>query len=357
MIKYLLIILSLTGFSASPLCIYKNFDGVWNFVDSEGEIFKTRTDIVKYGGYREDRHRVLLDVDGEEKWAFLDKKGELLFTLDYGFVKDYYDGMSMVANETRDPDFPRIYGFIDKDGKEVVPLKYKDAIVFQEGLAYVMNKDERGYINTSGEFEIVLPDSLVGYRFSEGKASISEPSRKVAMIDKEGNLLTEFIYDEPSYFSEGLSRATFRGKVGLIDTTGNILIPFEYLEIKEFSEGRSFVSVPRAGNNHSWALVDNNGNFLSEHVYDYVNDFSQGLCAVKHKDKGWMYITKGNEEYLDITYRYINNFAGEEELAWASKLINYDYYESGFIDKTGEFIVPIEDYVFVYDLRLNEMLY
>ena len=41
-----------------------------------------------------------------------------------------------------------------------------------------------------------------------------------------------------------------------------------------------------------------------------------------------------------------------EEREWVTKFI-----ESGFIDKTGDFIVPIEDYVFAYDLRLNKRVY
>lgn len=359
MLKYLLIILTITfsSFSATPLCVYKDMKGTWNFIDSDGEIFKKRTDILKYGGYREGRHRVIMDIDGEQKWAFLDEKGEFLFSLEYDDVKDYYDGVAMVSNDSRDADFPKIYGYIDREGNEIVAPKYKDALVFQEGLTYVMNDEERGYINTDGEFEIKFQDTLVGYRFSEGLAAVSNSSFKHGIMNREGELLTEFIYDEPSYFSEGLARANYKGEVGLIDTLGNIIIPFDYFEIKEFSEGRSFAAIPGKGMSFRWALIDRKGNFLTDHIFNYVNDFNQGLAAVKHIKKGWMYITKDGEEYLDNTFRYINNFAGEEELAWASKLVNYDYYVSGFIDKTGEFVIPIEDYVFAFDLRLNKLLH
>ncbi|MDC1067962.1 WG repeat-containing protein [Candidatus Kapabacteria bacterium] len=357
MLKILIIILNLYAFSISPLCVYQDSKGVWNFMDSNGEIFKTRTDISNYYGYREGMHRVKLIDDNQETWAYLNENGEVLFKVKYDVAKDFYEGMALVANESRNPDFPRTYGFINKYGKEIVPPKYKDAIVFQEGLAYVMNDKERGYINKTGQFEIKLADTIVGYRFSEGVASVSDPKFKHGLIDRKGNLISEFIYDEPSYFSEGKSKANYKGLVGLIDTTGNIILPFKYFEIKEFKNGLSFASVSSRSMNHVWALIDPAGNFLSEHEYSFVNNFNQGLAAVKHIKDGWKFITEDNQQYLELNCRFLNNFAGEEELAWASKLIDYDYYVSGFIDKTGEHVIVIEDYIFAYDLRLNQRLY
>lgn len=354
----LLLLLSCSiSFAGSPLCVVKTLEGKWQFIDTDGNVFKERDDIINYGDYREGRHRVKMDFDGEQKWAFLDEKGEFLFSIDYQNTKNYYEDMAMVSNDTRDPGFPRLYGFIDREGNTVVEPQYKDAIVFQEDLAYVMNDSIRGYINKKGDFELILPDSLVGYRFSGGIASVADPSYKIGMIDKQGNLISEFLYDEASYFSEGLSKVNFNGQCGVIDTSGKIIVPFEYYDVKEYNEGRTFISVPGTGMKNMWALVDRDGNFLTKHNYEYVNDFSQGLAAVKDETKGWLFLTKSGEEYLEMEYRFLSNFAGEEELAWASILVNYDYFESGFIDKTGEFIVPIENYMFAWDLRLNKQLY
>ena len=48
----------------------------------------------------------------------------------YDWKGEYYEGLAMVRLDKK-------YGFIDKTGKEVIPIKYDDASSFSEGLASV----------------------------------------------------------------------------------------------------------------------------------------------------------------------------------------------------------------------------
>ena len=41
-------------------------------------------------------------------------------------------------------------GYIDKEGKEVIPLQYSVAMYFQDGLAVVMLNGISGYIHKNG---------------------------------------------------------------------------------------------------------------------------------------------------------------------------------------------------------------
>ncbi len=63
------------------------------------------------------------------------------------------------------------YGFIDKSGIEVIPLKYNKAGPFSEGLAVVKLNDESSFIDKSGKVAIPLKYEFAG-PFYEGLASV-----------------------------------------------------------------------------------------------------------------------------------------------------------------------------------------
>ena len=55
-----------------------------------------------------------------------------------------------------------------------------------------------------------------------------ELKSKYALCDPEGELLTDFIYEECGVASEGVAAAKKDGKWGYIDEKGKTVIPFEY---------------------------------------------------------------------------------------------------------------------------------
>lgn len=48
------------------------------------------------------------------------------------------------------------YGFVNKKGEEVVPLKYDKVESFSEGMAKVYKDGKYGFINKNGEFIIPM---------------------------------------------------------------------------------------------------------------------------------------------------------------------------------------------------------
>ena len=77
------------------------------------------------------------------------------------------------------------YGFIDKTGKEVIPLKYDNAFDFSEGLALVWLNEKCGYIDKTGK-EVIPIKYYNADSFSEGLASV-RLNGKWGYIDKTGN--------------------------------------------------------------------------------------------------------------------------------------------------------------------------
>ena len=111
----------------------------------------------------------------------------------YDWKGTYYEGLAIVG-------YRRKYGFIDKAGKEVIPIKYDEAWDFSEGLARVKLNDKWGF------------------------------------IDKTGKEVIPIKYDYAERFSEGLAVVEYRGKYGFIDKTGKEVIPIKYDDVYSFSE-------------------------------------------------------------------------------------------------------------------------
>lgn len=56
----------------------------------------------------------------------------------------FSDGLAVVKKDGK-------YGFIDRTGKEVIPLIYDDAYGFYDGLAAVEKDGKMGYIDRTGK--------------------------------------------------------------------------------------------------------------------------------------------------------------------------------------------------------------
>lgn len=66
----------------------------------------------------------------------------------YDWVSPYRDGLAKVRKG-------HLYGFIDKHGKVVIPIKYEDAWDFRNSLTRVQLEGRYGFIDTSGK--IIIP--------------------------------------------------------------------------------------------------------------------------------------------------------------------------------------------------------
>ena len=118
---------------------------------------------------------------------FVDSEGNKLFNKQFEEVCDFSEGLARVKQNEK-------WGFINTRGEVVVPCIYDDAWNFHEGLAAVEQNDKWGYINPKGE--VVIPciyDKMptpFGTNFSEGLACV-EQNDKWSIINKEGKVIVE----------------------------------------------------------------------------------------------------------------------------------------------------------------------
>lgn len=155
------------------------------------------------------------------------------------------------------------WGFIDRNGKQVVPLKYDGVSDFSECLATVWVNDKAGVINTRGRM-IVQPQFNSIRSFSEGFAVIQagefrSASTRYGYMDKTGKVVIEPQFSSADDFREGLAvvQAIESGKKGYIDKIGKFVIEPQFDDAARFRGGLARVEVgDKLGYiNHSGAFV------------------------------------------------------------------------------------------------------
>ena len=113
------------------------------------------------------------------------------------------------------------YGYIDKTGREIIPLKYDDAHGFESGLAAVSLNGKYGYIDKTGE--VIIPLEYENAESFIHEYAAVKKNGKWGFIDSNGSIIIPLIYDYivTKFSSLGKSVVNKEGREVWIDKRGN----------------------------------------------------------------------------------------------------------------------------------------
>lgn len=281
----------------------------------------------------------LSPVELNGKYGYIDKAGKEVIPLMYEYAWDFIEGLAAVRIDGK-------CGYINKIGKIVIPPKYDFASEFREGLALVYLNGKYGYIDKRGT-EVIPLEYGGASPFIEGLAYVSidtYPNSKYGYIDKTGREVIPFKYDFAWPFSDGLAPVCLDGKWGYIDKTGREVIPLRYDSAWSFVEGLARVDL-----NGKWGYIDRTGKEITPIIYEDVDDYAEDYIlsinegfALVELDGKYGYIDKTGKEVIPIKYDYAESF--NEGLASVS-IGTYPNNKYGYIDKRGREVIP-----FKYDI-------
>lgn len=275
-------------------------------------------------------------------------------TLLYDYVGCAREGLSIVEKDNK-------WGFVDKQGKEVIPLIYDAVIDFKQGYASVKPAGEKIYIDIdkTGKKVTIPPyydDSyekadrrLAGISDNEPFDDLSNdyPSdkenvkilcypnyNKCHAMNRRGKILVSLQagYEEIDDFSnDGLARVRKNNKWGFVSKLGEEVIPVKYDRANAFSEGLTMV-----GQKNTYYIIDENGEIITTLTFDLdeFGYFNNGKITVE-KDKKVGVIDKYGKIIIPIEY---NNIF---ELSDNSYRVEKDN-KAGIINQNGKTIIPIE---------------
>lgn len=225
------------GFFREGLATFK-VDSLFGYIDTAGTIVIP----AKYKNaefFSDGLAYIEFDIDMRDAghWAFIDKKGKIIISSKkngLSFHASYFqDGLTVVDNrDSRGGEGDGWYGYMNKAGKLVLPMKYWSASPFTQGVAFVgFQTDVQNYrlINKTGNLVSNLKFSRVN-DFSEGLAAVAFCKTQIAedkcswgYIDKTGKLVIPAKYSEADGFKKGVATVILNGKKIKIDKTGKVI--------------------------------------------------------------------------------------------------------------------------------------
>ena len=268
----------------------------------------------KEADYEEElSERISVYSYGDKKTLVNTETGQTLIKdLQVDWVRTGRDSLAVFAKDDK-----RGY-FNVNTGEIVVPLTYKHAWVFSEGLAGVVQNDMVGFINPKGE--LVIPcrypyrgNSLSEFVFEHGRCVVADSMQHIGAIDTLGNWVVAPKYDavhlSKDYaivYNKGhfKKQIDYNGKVladGLIDNTYNLHYPQTYInkETGEPSEANvlneRFMEYNVEGRS---GLMTRTGKFITPPIYTNIACIGEDLFRAQLQDWSSEVIINGKGEVL-----------------------------------------------------------
>lgn len=280
------------------------------FIDTEGKIqidFKFYYAIA----FSEGLSPVILSKGG--KWGYADEDGNIVIEPQFDEAASFKNGLAKVSKGektffiTRDgkKSFDTAltllgfgdglsparllgkWGFVNTEGKTVIPFQFEHANTFNENLAAVTQNNLIGYIDKFGDW--VIPprftpmsgysDPLFLPNFSDGLA-VYRDKNKYGYINKNGIVEIAASFDRAESFSEGLALVRLNGNVGYLRKNGQFGIEPRFENGQKFSNGLASVQV-----NEKWGYIDPLGKMQILPEYDSAEPFKDGLAKVSKHDE------------------------------------------------------------------------
>ena len=260
----------------------------------------------------------------------------------YDKAAPFADGMGMVSQDGKK-------GFVNSEGKEIIPCIYYEARSFADGLASVKKDGKWGYINKKGE--IVLPFIYKNAgTFEDGEASVTFDNGSQGLINLKGEVIVTFddaeigdahIWDVSNETILAVKPGdvdvdgVYDGKQGLFNRQGKLIVPFIYDDIHDFYDG-----LARVIKNNKIGYINTKGEEVIPCIYDIGFRFSEDLALVVKEDS-IMFINKEGEVVLsDINSKYEINRWFIPEFSNGLALVMTKDGKCGFIDKAGKEVIP-----------------
>lgn len=228
----------------------------------------------------------------------------------YRYIDCFVEGLAAVNQE--DGSSNGIYGFINKQGELVLPMKYSYTRGFNgDGWALVSQGNNQYFIDKTGKIMLDVSQYDDVWAFRKGLADVATRNQAIhgyaphmayarSCIDKTGKLLIPLIYTSLDCQELAEKNQTKAMKaipegyaMGVIDKDNRVIIPFEYNYLEE-QKNKIYIAVKNCqGLMHfgmigrcRFGLIDANNQILLPFEYDRIGHFHNGL-AIIHKGAQW----------------------------------------------------------------------
>jgi len=284
-----------------------------------------------------------ISIDSEllkiEYYPFSDSSGLFGYSDSIGnwLIKPTYDDAGFFYNGIAGVEQNGKLGLINKKNEQIVGFIF-DEIETDKELFVVSLNDHLGIINRNGDFvfDTIFEDISI---LDEGFICAQKDSL-YAFYDRNGNPLTQEVYDDVLNFQNGVCPVSINGQRGLINKEMKLLIPSMYEGIYVFSDS-IFITVNkdelRQLRNAQGEIINDS---LFQEIHPLINGFA--ICIKDNRigylnNKGVQIISNKYDTFID--YDILGNFNNGRAVVSKDKKL-------GIIDTTGQFVLkPTHEFI------------
>ena len=178
---------------------------------------------------------VLSHLAKEGKVGMIDALGEVVIQPIYDMIFPFkQDGIAIVLNKGK-------WGYVNKQGEEVVPLENDYVSEFMHGRGVVINDGNYSLIDVNGK-KIYLDDStLKFYLDKEQPFIITRKNNLYGISDLDGKTIISPKYQSSIRFSNGLAKAILNGKNLYLNVDGEIKLVNNFDFSSDFKNGKAVI--------------------------------------------------------------------------------------------------------------------
>ena len=328
------------------LADYEAPDYKWGYININGQL------IIKdeYDDLREFSEG-LAAASKNGLWGYIDKSGNEIIPIRYRTVKTFSEGIAVAQDLLGNFHLFTAEGTLIADS-----LKYEDVSFFQDGKAMVENGHLFGFIDKNGD-QIIAPEYEYASAFRDGIALVKRD--KYGFIDDKGNIHLPLEYDKLWYPSEGMVRFKKEGRYGFLIANTGIENLNGYNQATDFqgdyavvNDGNNYALLDKEGNKkilpytfldnggeNTWmyqadgkfGFLNNDGSILCLPQYDLVMRYQEGRAGFSIDDS-WGYLDEDGKMVIPAKYPLAWDFVN----GYARMISRYGF---GFIDKNGNDIL------------------
>ena len=309
-------------------------DGKYGFIDTLGqEIIPCIYDAVS------DFTNGFTIVKSKGKYGVINDNGDVVVDVRWNYLRDPVFEVPEKENNwgwvVTDSINGRVrYGLVDSNGEMVIPCEYDDIDWFYNDYIRVCKDKKCGLLDKNGKvFITMVYDGLASmsnrlFLFQNDTCWMLNINKKDTICIIKPEWIKELYYEKNGMFFIGDE------KMGLIDSNGNIVIEPIYDEIKDFENGKAAFK-----KNGRWGIMDLNGDIIIKSKFDYLRTRKDGLFVFGNKsgNYSWTYGLLDTCGNTIIPAKYSKIYDDTLQLVTCEEIIN-DVVCRAYYDRSGKLI-------------------
>ncbi|MBV7272532.1 WG repeat-containing protein [Clostridium sp. PL3] len=308
----------------------REIEGVrYGYIDSSGKLIIP----IKFDSAEDFQENGLAIVRINDKAGAIDEFGNYVIQPKYSDIQGFKEKRAIVTDNQK-------YKVIDESGKE---LFENDNFIseFYNGRALfsIVEKGDQwkyGYINLQGKV-VVPPQFLSAGNFSNGRAVVQLENEKYGVIDLNGKILKTFPYEQVTDISEGrlFFKEKIDGKFGLMDENGQIIVAPKYGSVESFKNGTAIVG--EGDTIIKFGVINRNGEYTIQPKYNRIDFLGEDRFAVGIPIKDEANYMPSKYAISDSKGKVLTGFIYYGVSEYKNNLASvYDNKFTYFIDKQGK---------------------